>query len=75
MHEITYLLRQRQPRLRFNDQLFHAGSALAWNAYPRSREVVAFTPVGLSRTFSENDVLQDEKVLPGFRCPVAELFR
>ena len=52
-----------------------SGSALVWNIYPRSREVVAFTPDGLSRTFSENDVLQDEKVLPGFRCAVAELFR
>ena len=29
----------------------------------------------LSRTFNENDVLQDEKILPGFRCSVAELFR
>ena len=52
-----------------------SGSALVWNVYPRSREVVAFTPDGFSRTFSENEVLQDEKVLPGFRCPVADLFR
>ena len=42
---------------------------------PHSREVLAFTPDGLSRTFNENDVLQDERVLLGFRCAVAELFR
>lgn len=56
-------------------EYLHAGSALVWNIYPRSREVVAFTPDGVSRTFGENDILQDEKVLPGFRCAVAELFR
>ena len=55
-------------------EYLHAGTALVWNIYPRSREVVAFTPDGLSRTFSENDVLQDEKVLPGFRCAVGDLF-
>ncbi len=56
-------------------EYLHAGSALVWNIYPRSREVVAFTPDGVSRTFGEHDILQDEKVLPGFRCAVAELFR
>lgn len=56
-------------------EYLHAGSALVWNVYPRSREVIAHTPDGLSRAFSEHDVLQDNQVLPGFRCPVAELFR
>lgn len=32
-------------------EYLHAGSTLVWNVYPRSREVVAFTPDGLSRTF------------------------
>ena len=52
-----------------------AGTALVWIIYPRSQEVVVQTPDGLSRTLRENDVLQDEKVLPGFRCAVEELFR
>ncbi|MGI8981831.1 MAG: hypothetical protein ACR2FY_21585 [Pirellulaceae bacterium] len=64
-----------RPHSRSTLKYLHAGGALVWNALPRSREVVAFTPDGLSHTFSENDVLQDEKVLPGFRCAVAELFR
>ena len=56
-------------------EYLHAGSALVWNVYPRTKEVVAHTPDGLSRTFAENDILRDDTVLPGFRCPVAELFR
>ncbi len=56
-------------------EYIHAGTALVWLIYSRSREVVVQTPDGVSRTFRENDVLQDEKVLPGFRCAVAELFR
>ncbi|MCE9527518.1 MAG: Uma2 family endonuclease [Planctomycetales bacterium] len=52
-----------------------AGTALVWLIYPRSREVVVQTPDGHSHRFRENDVLQDENVLPGFRCAVAELFR
>ncbi len=56
-------------------EYLHAGSALVWIVYPRSREVIAHTPYGLSRTFSESDTLRDDQLLPGFRCPVTELFR
>lgn len=56
-------------------EYLNAGTALVWLIYPISREVVVQTPDGHSRRFRENDVLQDENVLPGFRCAVAELFR
>ena len=64
-----------RPHPRSTLEYLHAGGALVWNALPRSREVVTHVPDRLSPTFSENDVLQDEKVLPGFRCAVEELFR
>ena len=53
---------------------FSAGTPLVWTVYPDEREVVADTPDGLARTYSENDVLEQPDVLPGFSCKVAELF-
>jgi Uma2 family endonuclease len=51
-----------------------AGTRLVWVIYPRSREVVAHTPDGLSQTFAAADTLASPDVLPGFSCKVAELF-
>ncbi|MBI1903911.1 MAG: Uma2 family endonuclease [Planctomycetia bacterium] len=51
-----------------------AGTRLVWVIYPRSREVVAHTPDGLSQTFGAADTLASPDVLPGFSCKVAELF-
>ena len=51
-----------------------AGTPLVWTIYPRTREVVVYTPDGLARTYSEADMLEDPDVLPGFSCKVAELF-
>jgi Uma2 family endonuclease len=51
-----------------------AGTALVWVIYPRTQEVVVHTPDGLARTYSGSDVLEPGTILPGFRCPVAELF-
>lgn len=52
-----------------------AGTPTVWVIYPRSQEVVIHTPDRLARTLGKNEILQDAKVLPGFRCAVAELFR
>lgn len=51
-----------------------AGTPLVWTVYPRSREVIAYTPDGLARTYSLDDALEFPAVLPGFRCSVQELF-
>jgi Uma2 family endonuclease len=50
-----------------------AGTMLVWVVYPRIKEVIAHTPDGLARTFTEKDVLESD-LLPGFSCAVAELF-
>ena len=51
-----------------------AGTGLVWVVYPRTREVVVHTPDGLSRAHGEGAALEGFDVLPGFVCPVAELF-
>ena len=51
-----------------------AGTPLVWVVYQRTREIVVYTPDGLARTYSADDVLEDFDVLPGFVCEVAELF-
>jgi Uma2 family endonuclease len=51
-----------------------AGTPLVWVAFPRTREIVAHTPDGLARTFREDELLVAPEVLPGFSCPVRNLF-
>lgn len=50
------------------------GTPLVWVVYPRTQEVVAYTPDGMARTFSGDAVLKDAQVLPNFTCKVSELF-
>jgi Uma2 family endonuclease len=54
--------------------LLTAGTSLVWVVYPQLREVVAFRPGASGPLFAEDGMLEDEAVLPGFRCPVADLF-
>jgi Uma2 family endonuclease len=51
-----------------------AGTPLVWTIYPRTREVVVHTADGLARAYTESDTIEYPGVLPGFTCPVAELF-
>lgn len=51
-----------------------AGTALVWVIYPRTQEVLVHTPDGRAQTYTRADVLEAFAVLPGFRCPVADLF-
>jgi Uma2 family endonuclease len=60
-------------RQKINDYLA-AGTPLVWTVHPRTREVVAYTPDGLARTYSGDDVIEYPDVLPGFSCKVSELF-
>lgn len=52
-----------------------AGVALVWVVHPRLRMVVVHRHDGTSAVRRENDELDGENVLPGFRCRVSELFR
>ncbi len=51
-----------------------AGTPLVWVAYPRTREVIAHTPDGHAHAHAAADTLTAPDVLPGFSCPVADLF-
>jgi Uma2 family endonuclease len=52
-----------------------AGSASVWVVNPMWRTVTIFHSAADIRTLGENDELDDEGVLPGFRCRVGEFFR
>jgi Uma2 family endonuclease len=50
-----------------------AGTPLVWVVYPGLAQVMVYTPDGLARVLQEQDRLEYLQ-LPGFSCPVAELF-
>jgi Uma2 family endonuclease len=50
------------------------GTRLVWVIYPPARRVVAHTPGGVATPLGESDLLDGRDVVPGFSCPVAELF-
>jgi len=51
-----------------------AGTPLVWIVYSCSTQVMARTPGGLARIARGDDRLEDAAVLPGFACPVVDLF-
>lgn len=52
-----------------------AGTRLVWVVHPRGRTVTVYRPDGSARVLREGDELDGEDVLPGFRLPVAAIFR
>lgn len=52
-----------------------AGVRLIWIIYPRDRQVEVYDQDGNVITLKEGDELEGEEVIPGFRYPVAWLFR
>lgn len=52
-----------------------AGAQLVWLIYPEEQTIHAFLPDGTVTLFRRTDTLTAEPVLPGFRAPVADLFR
>ena len=52
-----------------------AGVRLVWQVYPSTRVVQAYRPDGRITLYRVGDTLTADDVLPGFACPVAELFR
>jgi len=55
------------------------GVPLIWVVYPSTRRVLIHRlptdPAGRVSELAESDTLSGESVLPGFSCPVAEIFR
>jgi Uma2 family endonuclease len=51
-----------------------AGARLIWVLAPLTHSVYVFQPDGFARRLREGQDLDGGEVLPGFRCPVRELF-
>lgn len=56
------------------EEYLRAGVRLVWVIDPLSRTVDVYRPQGSDNRLREHDELSGEDVLPGFRCPVRELF-
>jgi Uma2 family endonuclease len=55
-------------------EYLNAGTGTVWVVYPSTREVIVHTPDGLARAFGPEATLVSPDLLPGFSCPVQELF-
>lgn len=51
-----------------------AGVRLVWVAYPEARSLEVYHPDGSARLLGPDDRLSGDDVLPGFDCPVSDLF-
>jgi Uma2 family endonuclease len=52
-----------------------AGVKLVWVVEPRNEDVTVYTPDRTARVLSSADVLDDGDVLPGFKLPIADIFK
>lgn len=57
------------------DEWLAAGVRLLWEVYPESRTVRVYRPAHPITPLQAGDALTADPVLPGFSCPVADLFR
>ncbi len=57
------------------DEYHAAGTALVWVVNPVQRTVRVDRADGTTTLLRESDTLTGENVLPGFACPVSEIFR
>lgn len=56
------------------EEWLRAGVRLVWVAYPDTRSVVVYRSLSEVTVLGEGDDLQGDPVLPGFSCPVSEIF-
>ena len=56
------------------EEYIRAGVRFIWVISPRNHTVRVYRADGSSGSLRENDELDGEDVLPGFRCPVRDLF-
>jgi Uma2 family endonuclease len=57
------------------EEYLGAGTRLVWVVDPHVRTVIVYRADGSIVGRREKDELDGEDVVPGFRCPVRELFR
>ena len=50
------------------------GACLVWTLHPDARRVDIHTPDGAVRSLTDGDALDGGDVLPGFTCPVSDIF-
>ena len=55
-------------------EYLHAGSQLVVVLYPRTRQVGLYRPDASAQFLSDKSTLDLTEVVPGFTCPVVELF-
>lgn len=53
----------------------NAGVRLLWVVYPSTRQILAYRSDKTTALFEISDTLTAPDLLPGFSCPVADLFR
>ncbi|NJN92852.1 MAG: Uma2 family endonuclease [Anaerolineales bacterium] len=56
------------------EEYFVVGTLSVWIADPKREQIYVYHSLTEVQRFSSGEVLADEKVLPGFSVPVAELF-
>jgi Uma2 family endonuclease len=56
------------------DEYLRAGVRMVWVVDPEDRSVTVFRKPGRGTTLWDDEVLEGEDVLPGFACPVSQLF-
>jgi Uma2 family endonuclease len=52
-----------------------AGAAMVWVVNPKWRSVTVYRSATDIKVLTEKDQLDGQDVVPGFRCPVSEIFR
>ena len=52
-----------------------AGSQRVWVAYPSTRIIAVHRADGTVLTYTSDDVITDENLLPGFSLPLSDIFR
>lgn len=57
------------------EQWLDAGVKVLWEFFPNTRTVRTHRPDGTSTLLRESDQLAAPDILPGFSCPVADLFK
>jgi Uma2 family endonuclease len=56
------------------DEYLRGGVRMVWVVDPEDRSVTVFRKPGRGTTLWDDEVLEGEDVLPGFACPVSQLF-
>ena len=57
------------------EEWLSAGVRLVWVLYPATRSAIIYRSLNDVTHLGEDDILDGEDVVPGFACPLADLFR